>query len=64
MDEKDVWRAAQAVLKLHGDDALAYARTRAEQFAAQGADDGAAAWRRIAAAIEELERTEPGGSLH
>ena len=63
VSDKDVWRAAQAMIKLHGNDGLAYAETRAEQFASQGADDGAAVWRRCAVAIGQLNKAESGVAL-
>jgi hypothetical protein len=55
--EIDIWRAAQLLLKRHGDRALDVSAARADELALAGDDHGAATWRRImAAVIHELER--------
>ena len=59
IDELDIWRAAQVVIKHYGDDAWFHASSRADELLDEGELDGAAVWRRILAAIEELQRTEP-----
>jgi hypothetical protein len=62
--EIDIWRAAQLMLKRYGDEALDESAVRADELAAAGDDDGAAVWRRITAAIEQLANTKPPGPPH
>jgi hypothetical protein len=49
--EIDIWRAALLLLKRHGERALDESAARADELALAGDDDGAAAWRRIMAAV-------------
>ena len=55
----DIWRAAQLMVKRYGEDAPIQAGTRAGERLAEGDIDGAAAWRAIIRAIEELQRVTP-----
>ncbi len=55
----DIWRAAALLLKRHGADAAVQAAKRAEELAAGGDLEGYAVWKRIVAAVCELERTKP-----
>ena len=64
MDEADIWRSAKALIDSYGADATIHAAMRADKFLAHGDLDGAATWRRIIAAVKELERTEPRGAVH
>ena len=64
MDDLDVWRSAKALIDNYGDDATIHAAMRADELLAHGDMDGAATWRRVLAAVKELERTEPMGALH
>jgi hypothetical protein len=57
-------RAATLMLKRYGEKALEQSVTRADGLAADGDHDGAATWRRITAAIEQLANTTPPGPLH
>ena len=59
MDEVDIWRSAKALVDSYGDDATIHAAMRADELLAQGDLDGAGTWRRVLAAVKELERTEP-----
>lgn len=59
MEEVDIWRSAQQLLKAYGDDAVAMAEKRAEQLKLEGTVDGAHAMMRVAAAIRELRRAAP-----
>ncbi len=54
----DIYRSASVVIKRYGDRAAAVAGDHAKQLGHQGVLDGAAAWLRIVAAIEEIQRTE------
>jgi hypothetical protein len=57
MDEIDVWRAANEMMKLFGDDAATRAAMRADAMLDEGDVDGFHAWTRIARAIDDLRRT-------
>ena len=64
MIERDIWRSAKALIDSYGDDATIHAAMRADELLAQGNMDGAGTWRRVLAAVKELERTEPRGAVH
>jgi hypothetical protein len=59
--EIDIWRAAQLMLKRHGERALEESAARADELALAGDHDGAATWRRIMAAVTQLENKTPPG---
>ncbi len=54
----DIYRAAQALIKQHGEDAPIEAAMRADAMLEKGDLDGYAAWRRILWAVEELRSEE------
>ena len=54
--ELDIYRAAKLLIDQHGDDAPLHAAERADQLLEEGDTEGAAIWRAIVAAIEELQR--------
>jgi len=56
----DVYRSAGVLQREHGDGAALEAAMRADAMLDKGDMDGAALWRRILAAVEELQRFEPG----
>ena len=62
--EIDIWRAATLMIKRYGDKALEESAARADQLHAEGDPDGAAIWRWIARAVEQLADTTPPGQLH
>jgi hypothetical protein len=63
--DRDIWRAAALMLKRYGSDAVAEAGKRIEEMEGAGDHAGAAIWRRISLAAEELARTEaPGGRVN
>jgi hypothetical protein len=62
--EKDIWRAATLMLKRYGDKALAESAIRADQLNREGDFEGAAIWRWIVRAIEELANSKPPGPVH
>ena len=64
MDDRDIWRSAKRLIDLYGDDASIRAARRADELLAKGDLDGAGTWRRVLAAVKELERMEPGGAVH
>ncbi len=64
--EIDIFRSANALVKQHGEDAPIQAAMRADELLEAGDLDGAAVWRRILRAVEELQGTEPkpGEAVH
>jgi hypothetical protein len=52
----DIYRAAKLVMDQHGDEAATFAAARADWLLEEGDAEGAAIWRQILAAIEELQR--------
>jgi hypothetical protein len=56
--------AANLMLKRYGHKALEESAIRADEFAAAGDHEGAAIWRRITAAVEELANDLSSGPLH
>jgi hypothetical protein len=62
----DIWRAANLMLKQHGEDAAIVAAQRADKLLASGDIEGEIVWKRIVAAINELQRRErePGETLN
>jgi hypothetical protein len=62
--EIDIWRAAQLMLKRYGDNAVEESAARANELALAGDQDGAATWRRIMAAVEQLANKTPPGRVN
>ena len=62
--EIDIWRIAALMIKRYRHGAKANGDQRAEEFAANGDEAGAAVWRRITHAIEQLANTTPPGPPH
>ena len=62
--EIDIWRAALLMLKRFGDNAPKESATRADNLETEGDRDGAATWRRITNAVEQLVNTTPTGPVH
>ena len=62
--EKDIWRAAVLMLRRYGEKALQESATRADQLDREGDSEGAATWRWIGRAIEQLANTTPPGPVH
>jgi hypothetical protein len=56
LDEVDTLRSANLLISQHGTNAAVQAAMRADALLAQGDVEGALIWKRIVAAIEELER--------
>ena len=59
ISDPDVWRAAQLIIKHHGDEATALAAQRADAMVKAGDLDGATSWRLILHAVEEWQRMKP-----
>ena len=62
IQEIDIWRVAVLMLKRYADDAEGNADRRADELETEGDQAGAAIWRRVRIAIEQL--TDTSGSLH
>ncbi len=62
----DIWRSAQVLVKRHAPDAPIHAAMRADAMLEKGDLDGAATWRRILRAVEELRReiATAGDQIH
>jgi hypothetical protein len=60
----DIWRAAQLMLKRYGDKALEESVARADELTAAEDNNGAAVWRRITDAVEQLANKVPPGPVH
>ncbi|NQV20115.1 MAG: hypothetical protein HQ511_01725 [Rhodospirillales bacterium] len=62
----DIYRTANELVKLHGDDAPIHAAMRADELLEAGDLDGKAVWLRIVQAIEELQSRErpEGAEVH
>ena len=56
VDDPDIFRAAKLIIDQHGVEAATYAADRADLLLEESDPEGSAVWRRILAAIEELQR--------
>ena len=59
VDDPDIWRAANLLVKRHKADAPIVAARRADELLASGDIAGCEAWKRIVGAVRELARTRP-----
>ena len=55
----DIYRSAHALIQQHGDAAAIEAAMKADAMLDKGNLDGAAVWRQIVAAVNEMQRAEP-----
>ncbi len=62
----NIYRSANVLVKQHGEDAPVQVAMRADAMLEKGDLDGAATWRRILRAVEELQGSEPkpGEAVH
>jgi hypothetical protein len=60
----DIWRAATLMLKRYGENALKESKARADELATEGDHHGAAIWRLITDAVDQLASTTPTGAVH
>ena len=56
----DIYRSAHALIHQHGEAAFIEAAMQADAMLDKGDLGGAAVWRRIVAAINKMQREEPG----
>ena len=55
----DIYHSAHTLIQQHGEAAAIEAAMKADAMLDKGNLDGAVVWRRIVAAINELQRSEP-----
>lgn len=60
----DIYRAAKLYIDQHGDQAALQAAMQADALLEKGDMEGSATWRKIIAAIEVMQATEPGEAMH
>ena len=62
----NIYQTANELIKQHGEDAPIHAAMRADELLDAGDMDGQAVWKKILAAIEELQSKEPpeGVAVH
>jgi hypothetical protein len=60
----DIWRVAVLMIRRYADEAEVNADRRADELETEGDYAGAAIWRRVTVAIEQLTNTTPPGPLH
>jgi len=60
ISELDIWRAANLIIRKHGDDAELEAAKRADLMLERGDDEGRHLWARIRRAIEALQAPPDG----
>ena len=64
VSDLDIWRAANLVIRQHGEDAEIVAAQRADLMLNRGDREGQLVWLRIRRAIAEWETSEPGRGHH
>jgi hypothetical protein len=55
----DIYRTASVLIREHGDEAGLVAATRTDAMLEKGYLDGQRAWKRVLAAVKEIQRQEP-----
>jgi hypothetical protein len=64
LDDRDIWRTANLILNQFGEYANLETARRTDEMLDRGDIDGQRIWRRVMAALEELSRQTPIGSVH
>ena len=59
IDDRNIWRAANLLLKRYGNDAAIEAGRKADELFEAGDHEGCAIWKCILQAVNELTRTKP-----
>ncbi len=62
VSDLDIYRSAKLLVDQHGEDAAIEAAMRADAMLEKGAMAGAATWRRIVKAVEEVSPLVPKGT--
>ena len=55
----DIYRTASVLIREHGEDASLEAAQRADAMLDRGSVDGQRVWKRVLAAVREIQRQEP-----
>ncbi len=55
----DIYRTANVLVKHYGEDATLEAAQRADAMLEKGSLDGQRVWKRVLAAVKEIQRKEP-----
>ena len=55
----DIYRTANVLVKHYGEDAVLEAAQRADAMLEKGSLDGQRIWKRVLAAVNEIQRREP-----
>lgn len=64
MIDREIWITANEMIKVYGDEAAARAAVRVGILLAQNDEEGAAIWRRVVVAIDELRSRDPSGNAN
>ncbi len=66
ISDLDIYRAANELIKQHGDEAPIHAAMKADELLEAGDMDGKAVWVRIMKAVEELlsDKQTDGATIH
>jgi hypothetical protein len=59
VEDRDIFRAAEGLLRNHGDKAPMECASMAERWARRGDIEAAEVWRRIMTAIREMQKQRP-----
>jgi hypothetical protein len=59
IEEMDIWRAAEQMRRLYEADAAIHAAMRADKLMDQGDIVGFDMWKRVVAALNDLDRVKP-----
>ena len=62
--EREIWQAACALVKQYGEGAPLHAALRVDALIAVGELGGAAVWKEVLRAVEELLSTTPTGPVN
>ncbi len=62
--QREIWQTANMMVKRYGADAPIHAAMRADELLDEGDLDGAATWRAVLRAIDQLLSDKPSGSVH
>ena len=64
ISERDIWMAANTLMRRYGEDAAFRAAQRADELFAKGDSEGHRTFLRIVRQIERLAMTTPDGTIH
>ena len=59
ISDLDTYRTANVLVKHYGEDAALEAAQRADAILEKGSVDGQRVWKRVLAAVKEIQRKEP-----